>query len=711
MIPHPAVPGPASRIPSENTLTRDPRPGTRDGWAVDGWAVAGLIALATLFFADVLFLGNNFFFRDLFIYHYPMKRVLHDTIARGEFPWWNPFFANGQPMAANPAYELWYPPQWLMFIGPFDFGFALHIVFHVYLALLGMYAFLRSIPLRVEAALFGTISFGFSGFLIGTITNLPTFFVWSWAGVIGWAVLRLIRGGSAVPAVLAMAMPLLVLDPIAVPQLFALIIVGTLLADRRALPRVLGAMLHSAAIAAVVIIPAIDHAHDSSRARGMPYETVVGYSMPPARVVELADARAFGSSLRTRWLTGLFAPKGTPYLPSIYCGVAVIILAIAGLVTRQRGAIAVAAICVVSYILAIGSHTPLFHWLYNIGLRSVRYPEKFIAAALVALIIFAAACADRLDRIRMPAMITAFCLALIMIVVAALTLGAPWIPSLMFAALVTALWGVVFRRDLAVLGLALLFADVIWSSSRLIPRVPRSFFTPPPITQLLEPGATMFHRGLWTHPEMDSAYERIGGGLAFRNSLRPLTPAIWNLRLALEADIDETYLLPTHRLLDAMVSDANGGDPDWAEKFASIANVRYIVDYKQAGIEHPIVVTRIPNRGRYSGAIERVSETSSSADLDVAGPSTLIITITMHKYWHALIDGHETELRPANIAFQSLAIPAGRHHVALRYRNPRILWGGAISGIAIIALIWIPKAKGPRARSAALSDPKTPTDA
>src|SRR5439155_8408839 len=132
-------------------------------------------------FADVLFLGNNFWFRDLFLYHFPLKRFVRQTIAAGEFPWWNPYLGGGQPMAANPVYEVFYPPQWLIFIGPYPFGFALHIVAHVYIAMLGMYGFLRSIPLRLEASLFGALSFGMSGFFLGTMTNLPTFFVWSWA--------------------------------------------------------------------------------------------------------------------------------------------------------------------------------------------------------------------------------------------------------------------------------------------------------------------------------------------------------------------------------------------------------------------------------------------------------------------------------------------------------------------------------------------------
>src|SRR4029079_5684756 len=82
-------------------------------------SLALLLALAALLFADVLFLGSNFAGRDLFIYHFPMKRVVHDVVVRGEFPWWNPFIAGGQPMAANPAYEVFYPPQYLIFLGSY----------------------------------------------------------------------------------------------------------------------------------------------------------------------------------------------------------------------------------------------------------------------------------------------------------------------------------------------------------------------------------------------------------------------------------------------------------------------------------------------------------------------------------------------------------------------------------------------------------------
>src|SRR5579859_1317260 len=159
----------------------------RDRRVKDRHCVLLLALIITGLFADVLFFGNNFYVRDLFTYHYPMKHIVREIIARGEFPWWNPYFASGQPMAANPAYEIFYPPQWLIFIGSFRFGFAIHILFHIYLAAFGAFFFFRAIPLRREAALFGALSFALSAFLPGTATNLPIFFVWSWAGVIGWA--------------------------------------------------------------------------------------------------------------------------------------------------------------------------------------------------------------------------------------------------------------------------------------------------------------------------------------------------------------------------------------------------------------------------------------------------------------------------------------------------------------------------------------------
>src|SRR5207237_7199614 len=112
-------------------------------------------------------------------------------------------------------------------------------------------------------------------------------------------------------------------------------------------------------------------------------------------------------------------------------------------------------------------------------------------------------------------------------------------------------------------------------------------------------------------------YETISPSLALRNSLRGYSATLWGFRLTLNPDFDETDLLPTHDLLDAMIRRGNGGDPHWSERFVAISNVGDIVDYQQSSIETPVTVTPVPNSGRFwfakgSGSVLRVSELSSS---------------------------------------------------------------------------------------------------
>ena len=106
----------------------------------DKLAVALLLLLPTLFFIDVLAGVNNFYMRDLTRYYYPTKQILREIALGGEFPYWNRYYSGGQPIAANPEHEVFYPLTWLITLPSYDFGYRLHILLHIYIALLGMYA-------------------------------------------------------------------------------------------------------------------------------------------------------------------------------------------------------------------------------------------------------------------------------------------------------------------------------------------------------------------------------------------------------------------------------------------------------------------------------------------------------------------------------------------------------------------------------------------
>ncbi|MCU1246667.1 MAG: hypothetical protein JWN02_2577 [Acidobacteria bacterium] len=766
-------------------------------------AVAALLAaLAFLFFADVLCSGRNFYVRDLFTYHYPMKRIVRDLMAGGQLPLWNRFFAGGQPLAANPAYEVFYPLQWPILVGSFAFGFALHIVLHVAIALTGMYALLRRLLPARPAALFGALTYGLGGFLLGAMSTLPTFFVWCLAPLAGAALLRYLQAPYArrlVPPALILGMQLLIGDPVALIQVWALvgISVGWWIHTHRqegaaAWPRAIRtvALLASAAagIAAVQLLPGIDHARDSIRARGFAYQNVAEYSMPPIRPLELVIPHLFGRvdpAQQALWGARAF-DRHAPYLLALYCGLPFAILLVTGIAVRARGWLVTVAVCAGSYLVAIGDHGPLLRLLYGVGIaRSWRYPEKFACAAMFAAIVFAAGVADRFlagdERTRAMARRVTLVIAALHAALAAFVL-LPGFPSafqsftgfpsgetatiarrtLLGGAILAAAWLLLMlplrrrydSRSWQIAALALLLTELGLFSVEVAPRMPAAFFEPPAaLAQAhLVPGEPLFNRDAWLPDDDHRRPSVIFNGVWFnRNTLRPYVPATWGVRTVLEADVDETALLPTHDLLDAMRAFGNSGASAWSEPFATMAAARYITvaadaraDIAQAGGDRarsrPVTIREIPSHGLYwfprtlirarSGEelftalsrkprlletafvpfapfplapahVLRVEEQSSAAiiDVDAAGPTLLVAAVTRHKYWEASVDGLPAEIAPADIAFQAIPIPAGRHRVELRYRNPLITAGAAISAATLLLLLMMAMRRPPFERS------------
>src|SRR5471030_2033866 len=167
--------------PAQPMLASVTAPVSSAPWDRRDWLlVALLVVLASAFFADVLAGVNEFYMRDLTRYYYPTKKILRDIVAHGEFPYWNRYFSAGQPIAANPEHEVFYPLTWLILLPSYDLGFRLHILIHVYIGLLGMYALLRSMDLRSESSFFGALAFGLGGIYLSYINLLPILFCVAW---------------------------------------------------------------------------------------------------------------------------------------------------------------------------------------------------------------------------------------------------------------------------------------------------------------------------------------------------------------------------------------------------------------------------------------------------------------------------------------------------------------------------------------------------
>ena len=277
------------------------------------------------------------------------------------------------------------------------------------------------------------------------------------------------------------------------------------------------------------------------------------------------------------------------------------------------------------------------------------------------------------------------------------------------------------------------------------PRMSRDYFTSPPIVDLFEADHSsyrIFHEAVWyqSAPAFETYVNAPGARYwVYRNGLFPMTPGIWDLRTVLERDYDRTHLLPTAEFTRAMWAVRSAGVEDWAERFMAMSNARYRVVLRppEIGLRvgspkevAPVAVLEGPPSPRYyladrmvsaSGFEEAVEQfkseewTSRSAVVDIApfkvgagsltvlkeSPSEialevrcedrcfLVVANTYHRYWRAELEGSEVPLRRANLAYQGVEVPAGRHSLRLRYRNPVVTTGLGISLLVSLALAYL----------------------
>lgn len=781
----------------------------------DAIALAILALLGTFLYFDVVVGTQNFYMRDLTRYYYPTKQILREIVQHGEFPYWNRHFGGGQPIAANPEHEVFYPLTWLILLPSYDLGYRLHILVHLWIGLVGMYAMLRSMQLRVSAAMFGAVAWGIGGIYLSYVNLLPILFCAAWLPLTCLFVRRFLIAPSVRDFSLAslfLGLQFTVGEPTTVMQTGLLIGMYALyrgwyaardaeLPVRAALPEMftrvvfIGLMSISAiAVGAAQMLPAIDHVADSARSRTFDFSLVSAWSLPWAKLAEAIYPNFLGyisiERIMWYWGGGLYPGMGSPFLFSIYSGLFVIALAMAAFFVRPRGGRFVLILCLFSLLIALGGHTPFLGLLYKAGIAtSIRYPEKFILVAVFAIIVFSAQLFHRLVQgdtaLRDAAM--GFVAATTIVATALALIGfTPWyakgfgyvwgykgavliklatysrdgwiVASLRGAILLGILWASSRLKRPLWLALAALFvlADLVPIAEQVNPRMPSRFFLEKPAVLSELPQGNrhdyrIFHDADW-HGQEEIAKKYFSTGDAVywivRNGIFPMTPGSYDLSMVIDRDYDKTALLPTIDFVDSVWDLKRSGRSDWWEPVMFMSNAWYRGVYKPFELEKKRVggdmkkaaavrfeevehapryyfadqVVTIRDRhdfvrklsdGNYSkrsafvampsfvparGIVRGWRETANTAtiDVDATGKSFLVMSVTPHKYWRVTIDGHAVTPVVTNIGYQGVVVPAGRHRVAMRYRNTLAANGAKISIAATVLLLagaFVPRRK------------------
>jgi hypothetical protein len=773
----------------------------------NAFVLAILAIVPILIFLDV-FLGiNGFYVRDVMHYYYPAKKVLREIVLGGHFPYWNPWFSAGQPMAANPEHEVFYPLNWLILLPDYVHAFQLLPLVHVLIATFTMYALLRSMDLGRPAACLGAISFGVGGLLCSMLILFPYLFSIAWLPLTCLYARRYLLHRAPRDFALAaffLGLQLLVGEPTTAFQsgvLLGLYAIYRGMKDERtpkSVARRVGAAVGAIGaisivallVAAVQVIPTIDFFGDTARARGIDFTNVSRWSTPFQRLAELVYPNALGHHAaldhRQYWASALYGTDTkVPFYFSIYSGLLLTVMAAAGVLARRRGAVLVLTIAAISVIAASGVHTPLLRFLYDAGVAAtLRYPEKFVLMLVFAIIVFGAQSFDRLlggdEKVRRAARAITIATTVVAAALAIFSFTSWYEPTfrrvwsispsidpsrvldqmLLFRQdwLIASARGVLLllliaalrhiRRPLWV-ALAGLFVIVDLGSLavELTPRVPLAFYRDPPVVVRTFPAQRsdfrIFHIANWSGQSKSGLfYRRPHPDLYWieRNGLAPMTPATYGLQIVISGDFDLTELVPTDDFTQATWKLEKASSGDWLNVVVAMSNIRYVGIHRRPedalALAHGVMrdvqpvkfiegahqpryyfanemeVAREPGEfvrklaaRRYSrqvafvgagafaparGVVRHADEWTNGARLDVQadGRAFLVMSVTPHKYWRITVDGQPRPAVVTNLGYQGVVVPGGRHVVEMRYHNPLIAVGGAISIATLLALAW-----------------------
>ncbi len=422
------------------------------------WAAVTCIVCTLLFAWPALsgeFLVNPR--SDQYIAGYPYRHFAAEALRAGEgFPQWNPYLQGGLPYIAAMHGDIFYPTFLLRLLLPTDVAMTWGFVLHTMLAGFFTIGFLRALGMGLLPASVGGVAYMMSG----QLASFPSpghdgkLFVSALLPLTLWVLLLGVRDGRRWAwGALAFVVGLGVLSPH--PQLlqyllltsgaFALFVAfkpsavavpgtvgegngakrhpahptvatsasvaggtsatsatsatGTKSPARRGLPRLayaLGAIAIGFAIGAVQFLPVSEYVEWSPRAGGKGYDYATSFSMPIEETINMWLPQ-FSGILDKYWGANQI------HFHSEYLGVAVILLAIAGLfggVHKHARAHAWfwLGTFIVTLLWAWGGGTPFYQLVYAIvpGSKYFRAPSTILYVVSFAAAVLAAFGAERL---------------------------------------------------------------------------------------------------------------------------------------------------------------------------------------------------------------------------------------------------------------------------------------------------------------------------
>ena len=413
-------------------MTRD-KQARRAGWPGRAWRAAwpagalGLLCLAFYWDAVRLPAHRTIAGNDLTNMFLHWLRFAVSSIQRGQLPLWNPYLFSGVPFVANPQPALFYPPTWLALLMPTTRALGWIVVLHVWLAGVGMYAWLRSEGASTAGALFGATTFAFSGYFFVRVYagHLGVITTGAWLPVVLWAYRRAAGQRSWTLAILGgLPVGLSILAGHTASFIYVALGLAAYAAfhgwarwreersGRAALLPLAWAVVMlfaGVALAAVQLLPMAELATRSTRQATSSYEFASRFSWPPGYLLTLLVPNFFGEPAHTGyWGDGAYEEF------IFYVGILPLLLALLGLRLRHRLVPFLGTLGLGALLLAMGQYGSLHALFYRFVplFQVARAPARagflftLAAAALAGLAVTALQSSTHEERTRLLGAVT-----------------------------------------------------------------------------------------------------------------------------------------------------------------------------------------------------------------------------------------------------------------------------------------------------------------
>ena len=365
-----------------------------------------LIILPFILLAPVWVTGSALFWGTPALQFVPWRYWAWEVIRSGHLPLWNPLVGMGAPLIANYQSSLFYPPNWLYFllaavggISALAWGQALLVAAHLTFAALGMARLARQLGLNPLAQTVSGLAFGLSGYLVASagflsINAAVAWLPWVMCGVTQVAgetklfpmenhpggEKPLPSSNAFLPRSLTLCLAMQLLAGHAQITWYTWLLAGMwaiFLCLSCRIPRLGYALLRltlafvlAIALAAIQLVPTAEYLMQSQRAAAVDETLAMTYSFWPWRFLTLLLPHLFGNPA-----LGDYWGYGNYWEDAVYIGVLPLLLALVRLFRRPAARSSplsratlpafLLTVTLLSFLLALGNHTPIFPWLYR----------------------------------------------------------------------------------------------------------------------------------------------------------------------------------------------------------------------------------------------------------------------------------------------------------------------------------------------------------